>query len=387
MASLLNPSSQAYRPVGAVVAAASLAVLIYQPGKLVKLLLLPIAVLLILLLTVSFHLFLSYCSALAVARSLTARTKRDRVATEGNTDRDTDAAVPLLSIATPSGLEAIWMKRQWVRADTSFRAAPLHPGSATVSTALDRLIAIVLENYLCSWYRTSISPSDPAFPNAVERTIREVLADIRERLVLVDWARLGVSTLLPKITAHLQLFAEAQQSMTDAPATTTTKPSASGVTHAAHNAGPDKAGHPPAPPGTASQAQAQQRKKKQSPIAAPASEELDLLLAEKYASLLATGGNLHPAVSVSSFNSRPSEEKHLRAVIDKILAVVMPPREGNSRAVNVVAMEIVACAVIRPIIEAVTDPDIWNKLLDEKAGAALREQWVPHCLSSIDERC
>ena len=311
--------------------------LIYRPRALLLVLLSPVFVLVVVLSPLAAHVVLSY---LAAARDVPSK-------------HGSDPLVPLLSIATPSGLEAIRIRRQW-RASTSTSNAKPHgllaPGSQKVSAALDRLIAIILDNYLNSWYKIVISPSDTSFPDAVERTIRDVLVEIREKLVKVDWASLGVTTLLPKITEHLELFTEAQQTLLS------------------KGAGPDTAAQ-------GGSSEAQSRKKQSSPSAVPAGEELDLLLSEKYAALL-DGKGLHPAVSGASFNSRPSEEKHLRFLVERILEKVMPRREADSKAVNVMTMEIVACAVIRPIIEAISDPDLWNRMLDEKAGAAIREQCV-----------
>lgn len=306
--------------------------LFYHPRSLLALLLLPVFLLSLLLSPLVVHLVLSY---LAAARGVPSK-------------HGSDPLVPLLSIATPSGLEAARIRKQW-QASKSHQRFQLAPNSLKVSAALDRLIDIILDNYLNSWYKIVISPSDTSFPDAVNRTIRDVLVEIRERLAEVDWASLGVTTLVPKITSHLELFTEAQQTLLSA-------------TNGAGNA----AGQGGFPEG-------QGRNKQKSPSAVPAGEELDLLLSEKYAALL-DGKGLHPAVSGASFNSRPSEEKHLRFLVERILAVVMPKREADSKAVNVMTMEIVACAVIRPIIEAISDPDLWNRMLDEKAGAAIREQ-------------
>lgn len=239
------------------------------------------------------------------------------------------------------------VRKRWSNSADAFRQ-PLHPSSQAVSAALDELISVILDNHLLSWYTVSISPSDRSFPNAVERTIREVLLSIRGRLTEVDWAQLGVSTLVPKITHHLEMFQEAQQTLLE-----------SSATSASQQPGADPAN--------------KDRKKKQASGAQVASEELDLLLSNKYAELAGAAG-LHPAVSGASFNSRPSEEKHLRKLIARILQLVMPERERRSSAVTVVTMEVVACAILRPVIEAVADPDLWNRMLDEKAGNAIRER-------------
>ncbi|KAK9900670.1 hypothetical protein P389DRAFT_157250 [Cystobasidium minutum MCA 4210] len=308
-----------------------------SPHRLVTLLLSPLFVVGVLVTALVIQVALAYCADhIAASRRSRANNSKNRY----------DPIVPLLSIATPAGLEAIKTKRAWAKSNTSFRQ-PLHPTSATASAALDELIATILDNHLLSWYTVSISPSDPSFPNAVEKTIRDVLVGIRGRVADVDWAKLGVSTILPKITTHLDLFLEAQQSLME-----------SSDPNVKSKSGDH--GH-------------KSRGKKQSPGATVASEELDLLLANKYAELAGQKG-LHPAVSGASFNSRPSEEKHLRSLVLRILKLVMPAREAASSAVMTMAMEIVACAIIRPVIEVLSDPDLWNKMIDDKAGAIIREQ-------------
>lgn len=282
--------------------------------------------------------------------------------------------VPRLSIATPAGLETIRIRKQWLIRDVSFRK-PLHPTSTAVSAAVDELIAAILENHLLSWYTVAISPSDPTFPHAVERTIRESMAGLRDRVVRVDWANVGVSVLLPRITRHLELFDAAQQSLGESSLfIPTDTPSSSGEIKATSA----RAGVPLKP---------KPKPKVQSKSAAapgPASEEMDLLLANKYAELatLDSAGSeqlrpvlgLHRALTGAGLNSKPGEEKHLRHVVSQVLGGILPPKERASGAVTSMAVEIVACAILRPTIEALADPDQWNRLIDEKGGNAIREQ-------------
>ena len=173
--------------------------LFYHPRSFLVLLLLPVFVLVLLLSPLAVHFGLSY---LAAARDVPSK-------------HGSDPLVPLLSIATPSGLEAARIRKQW-QASKPHQRSQLAPNSLRVSAALDRLITIILDNYLNSWYKIVISPSDPSFPDAVDRTIRDVLVEIREKLAEIDWASLGVTTVVPKITAHLELFTEAQQTLLSA---------------------------------------------------------------------------------------------------------------------------------------------------------------------------
>lgn len=313
-------------------------VIAYQPKLLVTLLWIPLLLAGTIVVSLLAHIILAY-----YADNTLLKAKR----TDLFRQSQHDPVVPLLSIATPAGLEAIKIKRAWTRTDTSYRQ-PLHPTSLKVSAALDDLLATILKNHLLSWYTLAISPSDPSFPNAVENAIRGVLVHARDFLSEVDWSKLGVSTLLPRITTHLELFLEAQQSLLE-----------TSSTHDNDSREPDRKG----------------RSKKKLPGATVASEELDLLLANKYAELAGNRG-LHPAVSGTSLNSRPSEEKHLRDIVLRLLRILMPEREAASPAVMTMATEIVACAIIRPVVEALSDPDLWNRLIDEKAGAIIREQYA-----------
>jgi sorting nexin-25 len=104
------------------------------------------------------------------------------------------------------------------------------------------------------------------------------------------------------------------------------------------------------------------------------SEELDMLLASRYAAQEPTG-RLHPAVSnLSSMVTKQTEENHLRSIIDVVLPLVLPENEAASRAVHVVAREIVSCIVLIEVMELLSDPDLWNRVIDEAAGAAIRQQ-------------
>lgn len=46
--------------------------------------------------------------------------------------------------------------------------------------------------------------------------------------------------------------------------------------------------------------------------------------------------------------------------------MVLPKREADSKAVAIIAREIVSCAILMPIVDLMSDPDFWNKMLDEQ---------------------
>ncbi|MCO5576897.1 hypothetical protein L7F22_030718 [Adiantum nelumboides] len=96
----------------------------------------------------------------------------------------------------------------------------------------------------------------------------------------------------------------------------------------------------------------------------------DVFLAGLYNS-----GRLHPAVgSTASPDTRVTEIDHLRKLSTRILKGVMPPSEQGSRPVSIIVREILACSVLKGVIDSLCDPDTLNSLIDEKVGAALQEQ-------------
>ena len=63
----------------------------------------------------------------------------------------------------------------------------------------------------------------------------------------------------------------------------------------------------------------------------------------------------------------------------------LPEREAESAALRIIVREIVACAVVLPIIEMMSDPDFWNKMIDDKVSSALR-QWATNADPNLSHR-
>lgn len=94
------------------------------------------------------------------------------------------------------------------------------------------------------------------------------------------------------------------------------------------------------------------------------SDELDLLLAGQY-----RGGRLHQALSAAAISTKPTEVEYLRGVVNRILPFVVEERELASSSLRVLVREIVAAAVLQPVIDLLADPDYWNQLVDTYVGA------------------
>ena len=98
------------------------------------------------------------------------------------------------------------------------------------------------------------------------------------------------------------------------------------------------------------------------------SEELDLLLASRYASKGV--GKLHPAIeNLSTTFTKQTEEMHLRQLVERALPFVLPDKEARSKALMIVVREIVTCTVLYPVMDMVSDPDFWNRTIDQVVRA------------------
>lgn len=94
------------------------------------------------------------------------------------------------------------------------------------------------------------------------------------------------------------------------------------------------------------------------------SEELDLLLASRYAGKGAA--KLHPAIeNLSTTFTRQNEELHLRRLVDRVLPYVLPEAEAGSQALKIVVRELIACTVLYPVMDMISDPDFWNRTIDQ----------------------
>jgi sorting nexin-25 len=188
---------------------------------------------------------------------------------------------------------------------------PVYPASFVVSDSLDVLVGLILRDFVKSWYG-SISKS-PTFVNEVDRAIRAALGELRDRILAVDMVETVVSRLIPIITDHLRASYEAEQIVRG-------RKLMRNVTE---------------------------------------SEELDLAIAAKYKE-----GRLHPAASLAYANTKPIQQQHLRSLVARVLPKILPPGMMTSPAVNVLIKELVACAVLSPIMQLVSDPDMWNQLME-----------------------
>ena len=215
---------------------------------------------------------------------------------------------------TPAAWQAVLTRSKWSFSD-SHDLPPLVPAFPQFSHAVNEIIILTVRDFVLSWY-TPISPS-PSFPSALSDALRVSVQRLAERAQTIDLPSLVVRRILPKINIHVDRFRDSEKTL--------------------RGAGLER--H------------------------LTQSDELDILLASRYAS---GGTRLHTAVSnLSSTITKYSEDAYLRSLMDRALPLLLPKREAKSRAVHIVAREVLCCTVLVPIMEMLGDPDFWNLTIDQ----------------------
>lgn len=210
---------------------------------------------------------------------------------------------------------------------------PLYAPSFVISDNIDGLLDLILRDFVRSWY-DKIS-TRPSFIIEVDRAVRTALASIRDRILDVDLVETGVSRVVPIITGHFREFYEAERSVKG-------KKLSRNVTE---------------------------------------SEELDFAIAGKY-----RDGKLHAAASLAYSNTSLVQQQYLRSTVTRLLPKVLPRNMTTSPAVNVLIVEIVACAVLYPLMQMFSDPDFWNQLVESQGRALLQERkTVRKVRAALDE--
>jgi sorting nexin-25 len=209
-----------------------------------------------------------------------------------------------------------------LRVRQDYHKTPLYEESPAVSEALDEVLGYIVRDFVKSWY-SNIS-KNPVFANEVDKATRGALINIRDRLFDLDLAETLTTRLVPILTAHFRDFYDAERSVRG-------------------------------------------RKLNRS---VTESEELDLAIASKY-----NGGKLHPAATLSFSDIKMVQQDYLRQTIaTKVLAKVLPGKFLASRPVAVIIREIVACAVLFPVMQMMSDPDTWNQLMENYGRGVLQDR-------------
>jgi sorting nexin-25 len=207
------------------------------------------------------------------------------------------------------------------RKNAIYEPSALYPQSFVVSESIDELLHLASRDFISSWY-VNISKS-PVFVHEIDKALRVALGNLRDRILSEDVVSLVVSRIVPIVTAHLKEFDRAERAVRGKNLSRT-------VTE---------------------------------------SEELDLAIASKY-----RDGRLHPAVAVSFSDQKTLQQEYVRKLVMGLLPQLLSPGLLNSRVVSVLIREIVACAVLYPVVTLLSDPDTWNQLIETYGRNTLQDR-------------
>ncbi|ROV88497.1 hypothetical protein VSDG_09338 [Cytospora chrysosperma] len=220
-----------------------------------------------------------------------------------------------------------------LRKRQSYKKDPLYSASANISQALDDVLDLITRDFIWSWY--SKVSDNPVFRNEVDKVIRCALENIRDRLFELDLPEVLTTRLVPIMTGHFRDFNEAERAVRG-------------------------------------------RKLNRS---VTESEELDLAIASKY-----RDGKIHPAANLAYSDLKLTQQDHLRQTTTRILPKLLPGSVLGSRAVSNLVREIFACAVLFPILQMLSDPDMWNQVMENYGRGMLQDRsTVRRLRAALDE--
>ncbi|KAK3840927.1 MAG: PXA domain-containing protein [Linnemannia gamsii] len=178
------------------------------------------------------------------------------------------------------------------------------------SEAVDQLIELIIRDYVAGWMR-AITP-EVVLQQRIEELLRIVLIRLKSRVMDLDFTQLLVTRLVPKVTAHVNDFRKAEMAL---------------------------------------RGNSLERSLTES-------DELDIMVAGKF-----RDGKLHRALS-TSVSTKATEEAYLRNVVQTILPTLLPKNEVQSEILRHLLRELLVGAVLRPVMELLSDPDYWNQNVD-----------------------
>jgi sorting nexin-25 len=216
-----------------------------------------------------------------------------------------------LSFSTPSAWSAGLTRLSWEETSPSSSNRIHFNAPESFHESLNGLLQLVRRDFILPWY-SRISPS-AAFPNAVDGAIRQSLGNLADRAQRVDWATLVVSKTVPLLKEHIEHFKRVE--------------------------------------GTLSTARG---------------AESSIPLPPKHHSAVAS----HHTPSLAP----AAVEAHVQKTAERLLGLILPPKDSASRSVRLMATEIVTMMILLPVIDMLSDGDFWNRLIEERGKRHLHEE-------------
>ncbi|KAG0054909.1 Intermediate filament protein [Gryganskiella cystojenkinii] len=242
----------------------------------------------------------------------------DKRSTPGQSARHLFSSLRPALFTRPTAWMSIERKRRQEQA-AKYRV-PIADTMPQLAEAMDSLIELIMRDYVTGWMR-AITP-EVVLQQRIEELLRIVLIRLKTRVMDLDLTHLLVTRLVPKVTAHVNDFRKAEMTL---------------------------------------RGNSLERSLTES-------DELDIVVASKF-----RDGRLHKALS-TSISTAATEEAYLRIVVQTVLPTLLPKSEVQSEILRHLLRELLVGAVLRPVMDLLSDPDYWNQNVDLYTGKAIREQ-------------
>lgn len=226
-------------------------------------------------------------------------------------------------------LAASQAKENFFTAAQRSRAQPfVYPESEIVERQISVLLDIIISHFVKNWY-SNISQRS-LFPEAVEHILRNAMITLKDKIVGSDIVGTIVRRCVPIITEHLHEVSKAEAQVRD------NAPSLN-IDALEHNS-----------------------------------------ISDQFAKNC-RGGRLHKAAQkTEDQNASSPEEQHLqiylRGVVETLLPSFLSAQDLSSKIVKTLLREILACAVLLPVFDIISDPDFWNQTIVTQAHKAIQER-------------
>jgi len=204
---------------------------------------------------------------------------------------------------------------------TTYIRPTIWDGSTGISARIGALVEYILRDFVKSWYiKISLGSR---FTNEVDRAFRLTVRNALLNSAKLDLPDFVVTRILPIINGHLKAFAEAEREV----------------------------------------------RGKDLNLTVTESEELDIAIASRY-----RDGRLHPAASLGPSKTNALQQQHMRKLVEKLVNEILPENMTSSATVLALIREILACAVLQPVMQALSDPDVINQMIEGYGRSVISER-------------
>ncbi|XP_046396118.1 sorting nexin-13-like [Ischnura elegans] len=225
-------------------------------------------------------------------------------------------------------------------------------GSTVIDDSLQEILAYVFRDYIYPWYER-ISPNEE-FPKEIRQVARTVVVEFASRMKEVDWVKYLTTWLVNDAASHLRLFRQArarlkaERNMASQAASQqsssqlfTPAPGTSGGPSPQASPNPPQANQGPVPVVTASAANDLEG----------AFFDLELEMEKDLCrDTVCTGG-------------KEFEEQYIRDIVEVLLYLLVPAEDFHCKPLRFLFREIVANALLVPLLHMVSDPDYINRTI------------------------